>query len=155
MKLSQEHPHVYEFLKSNHMGILSTVTEEGKPWGSAIFFVVDEDFNIFFVTRMETFKYQNMDKNSYAALTVADHETLTTVQLSGKITRVPAENYMDVIFNKLAAIEPKGKSDWTPPLMKVHKGDYIPLQLTPSTLQYADYSTRSSDIDHEYIEKII
>ncbi len=147
--------HVYDFLKHHHMGVLSTVTENNKPWGSAIYFVVDEDFNIFFVTRMKTFKYQNLDANPYVALTVADEENQTTVQLMGKISKVPAEDYMDIVFTRLAAIQPKGDINWSPPLMKVHKGDYMPLRITPSKLQYANYKKQSSDIDHKYIEEII
>jgi len=152
MKANQKH--VYDFLKHHHMGILSTVTEGGKPWGSAIFFVVDEDFNIFFVTRMETFKYQNLEKNPYAALTVADEVKQTTAQLVGKVSRLPAREYME-LFKKLTAIQPKDISNWEPPLMKVHEGDYIPLRLTPSKLQYADFKEVSTDYDHKYIEQII
>lgn len=152
---AQKHTHVYDFLKHHHMGILSTVTEDGKPWGSAIYFVLDEDFNIFFVTRLETFKYQNLEKNPFAALTVADEEKQTTVQLTGNISKVPAADYMDIVFNKLVSIRPKNEVNWAPPIEKVHKGDYMPLRLTPSKLQYADFKKNSTDFDHKYIEKII
>ena len=38
---------VHEFLKDHHMGILSTVSKDGKPWGAAINFVVDDKLNFF------------------------------------------------------------------------------------------------------------
>ncbi len=153
MKAGQKH--AYDFLKLNHMGILSTSTDDCKPWGSAVYFVVDEDFNIFFVTRMKTFKYQNLDKNPYAALTVVDEETQTTVQLMGKISKVPIADYKDIVFTKLVAIRPKGDPNWAPPIEKVHKGDYIALRITPSKLQYANFKLQSKDFDHNYVEKII
>lgn len=137
------------------MGVLSTVTEDNKPWGSAIYFTIDEDLNVFFVTRQETFKYQNLDKSPVAALTIADEENQTTVQLMGHISKVPVKDYMDIVFTRLAEIQPKDDINWAPPLEKVHKGDYIALQLTPSKLQYADFKKHTTDIDHEYIEKII
>ncbi len=137
------------------MGVLSTVTKSNKPWGSAIYFVVDEDFNIFFITRMKTFKYQNLDEKPYAALTVADEDNQTTVQLVGKISKVPVEDYKDIIFTDLVDIQPKDDINWAPPLMKVHKGEYIPLKITPSKLQYANFKKQSNDIEHEYIEEII
>lgn len=137
------------------MGILSTVTEDNKPWGSAIYFVVDEDFNIFFITRKGTFKYQNLEKNPFAALTVADDASQTTVQLAGKISKVPSKDYMDIVFTKLVAIRPKGDDNWAPPIERVQKGDYMPLCLTPNKLQYANFAQPTKNYDHNYIEKII
>ena len=136
------------------MGVLSTVAADGKPWGSAIYFVVDEDFNIFFVTRMETFKYQNLEDSPYAALTVADADEQTTVQLAGKVSRLPAGEYME-LYKKFTAMQPDDISNWAPPIMKIHKGDYMPLQLKPTKLQYANFKQTSTDLDHKYIEKII
>lgn len=147
--------HVHDFLKQHHMGILSTVTGDNKPWGSAIYFVVDDEFNVFFVTRQQTFKYQNIEKNPFAALTVADDEGQTSVQLAGEISKVAVEDYMDVVFTRLAAVRPKGDNNWAPPVEKVYKGDYIPLRLTPTKLQYADFKELSTDFDHQYIEQII
>lgn len=155
MKHSQNHAHVYDFMKHHHMGVLSTVAEDSKPWGAAIFYVVDEEFNVFFVTRQETFKYKNLDNNPYAALTIADEENQTTVQLSGKISRVPAEDYMDIIFTRLVAIRPKGDMYWAPPVEKVSRGDYMALRLTPDKLHYANFKKQTTDLKHDYIEKII
>lgn len=137
------------------MGVLSTVAADGTPWGAAIYYVADEDFNFFFVTRMGTFKYKNLDKTPLAALTIADNETQTTVQVTGKVTKVPIQDYMDIVFDKLAKIRPKDDQNWMPPLTKVHEGNYMPLRLTPSKLQFADYKDVKSDIHAKYIEKII
>ncbi|MCW2763413.1 MAG: hypothetical protein JWR85_3614 [Marmoricola sp.] len=55
--MTSEHPHqkVHAFLRQHHMGVLSTVSSDGEPWGAAIYFIVDEDFTFYFVTRAETF----------------------------------------------------------------------------------------------------
>ena len=152
-------PHKYQkvhaFLRQHQMGVLSTVSEDGMPWGAAIYYVADEGFNFYFVTRAETFKYQNLDKNPYAALTVADADSQTTVQASGMVTRVPVEDYADIVFDKLAKLRPKDDPHWSPPLSKLHAGNYIPLCLTPSKLNYANYKDRKADIHAEYIEQII
>jgi len=137
------------------MGILSTVGADGMPWGAAVYYVTDEDFNFYFVTRAESFKYQNLDKNPVAALTVADSETQTTVQTSGKILRLSPERYIEIVFNKLAHLRPKDDPHWSPPMSKLRMGDYMPLYLVPDKLQFADYGHRKADIDAEYIEHII
>jgi len=153
--LAHQHQKVHAFLRHHPMGVLSTIALDGTPWGSAVYYVADEDFNFYFVTRVETFKYHNLEKTPLAALTITDSDSQTTVQAAGKISRVPVEDYMDVIFDKLAKIKPKDDSNWVPPLTKIHDGNFMPLQLTPTKLQYADYKHVKSDIHADYIEKII
>lgn len=151
------HPHqkIHSFLQHHPMGVLSTVSADGTPWGSAIYYIADKNFNFFFVTRVETFKYDNMDANPIASLTVADDTAQTTVQVFGTISHVPPQDYMEIVFEKLASVKPKDDHMWTPPLNKIHAGNYMPLRLTPTKLQYADFKKRKSDIHATYIEQII
>lgn len=137
------------------MGVLSTATTESAPWGSAIYFYADENFDIYFVTRADTQKYKNITNNPEVALTVADEASQTTVQIAGTITAVPPHDYLEVLFHKLDKIHPRGDETWTPPPNKIHKGNFMPLKLTPSRLQYADYGTYKLDPDASYVETII
>ncbi|MEK7594328.1 MAG: pyridoxamine 5'-phosphate oxidase family protein [Patescibacteria group bacterium] len=146
---------VHDFLKHHPMAVLSTTSDDNKPWGAAIYYVVDDDFNFFFATRAHTLKYENISQNPAAAITIADEASQTTVQAAGELSRVPAEDYMDIVFDKLASIKPKGDHHWVPPTTKIHEGDYMVLKLTPSSLQYADYGTPNPDMRHDYIETII
>ena len=149
------HQKVHAFLKHHPMAVLSTVSHDGTPWGSAVYYIADEDFNFYFVTRVETFKYENLDKNPLAALTIADKDTQTTVQLAGKVSKVPVHDYMQVFFDKFAKLRPEDDYHWAPPLEKIHKGNYMALKLTPTHLQYADYSQTKHDVQADYIETII
>jgi nitroimidazol reductase NimA-like FMN-containing flavoprotein (pyridoxamine 5'-phosphate oxidase superfamily) len=151
----QKHVKVHDFLKRNPLGVLSTVSPGGEPWGGAIYYVADEDFNFYFVTRTNTAKYHNLDKSPMAALTVADPASQTTVQASGKVSKVPVEDYMDIVFDKLARTRSKGGPHWTPPIEKLRGGNYMPLKLIPDKLHYADYGRDKTDPHAEYIERII
>jgi len=153
--MSKDFSKVQEFIKHYHMGILSTVSERGEPWGSAIIFAADDDLKFYFMTRADTLKYKNIEVNPLAALTIADEEKQVEVQASGTISRVDAKDYMDVIFKKLASVKPRGDFQWVPPVIKVHRGDYMILCFTPSSLQYADFRQPKNDVHSEYIEKII
>lgn len=152
---TSEHAEIHAFLKKHPMGVLSTVGSGGEPWGAAIYYLADEDFNIYFVTRAESLKYQNIEKNPHVALTVADGESQVTVQISGVVSAMPVQKYMDVFFDKFAKIRPEGDYRWAPPIDKVHKGNYMPLQLTPSRMQYADYGKHRIEVHDNYIEQII
>jgi general stress protein 26 len=155
MSNHQKHPHVYDFLHQNPLGVLSTVAAGNKPWGSAVYFVVDNDLNFYFITRKKTLKYKNIDQHAVAALTVTDEDSQTTVQATGTITHVPPQEYMDIVFTKLAGIRPKDELDWAPPIEKVHQGDYMPLKLTPTRLQYANFKQQKFDVYDDYIQQII
>ena len=157
MSHTELHKEVFNFLHQHPMGVLSTITDNGAPWGSAIYYVADEDFNFYFVTRMETFKYQNLDKMPLAALTIADSESQTTVQATGTISQLPVKDYADIVFGKLAKIKPDDDYTWMPPIAKIQKGNYMPLRLTPTKMQYANYMDKKlqNDIHAQYIKHII
>lgn len=148
-------PKIHLFLKEHPMGILSTANTTGLPWGAAVYYLADASFNIYFVVRAKSLKYQNIESNPYAGLTVADSETQQTVQLSGPVTAMPAQKYIDIFIDKFAKMRPEGDYQWAPPLEKVHKGSYIPLQLTPALMQYADYGKHRIEVHGNYIEQII
>lgn len=150
-----KHTKVHDFLRHHPMGVLSTVTADGEPWGAAIYYVADENFNFYFVTRVGTSKYHNLDKTPLAALTVADAASQTTVQAMGTVSKVPVKDYADIVFDKLAKLRPKDDLHWSPPLSKLHEGNYMPLRLTPSKLNYADYKHIKHDTHADYIEQII
>lgn len=157
MNEAPEHPHqkVHSFLHHHHMGVLSTVGNDGKPWGSAIYFIADEKFTFYFVTRAETYKYHNLEANPHVALTVADEVNQTTVQLAGSVTPLPYEDYLDVVFRKMSKVRPANDHEWFPPIDKLRAGNYMPLVLTPAKLQYANYKHIKADSHAEYIEHII
>lgn len=137
------------------MGVLSTAGSKSTVWGAAVYYLADKDLNIYFVTRTGTFKYKNIKAQPYAALTVADAEDQITVQLSGKVEQMPINKYMDTYFDKFAAMRLGSDDQSVSPIDKVHEGGYIPLQLTPSYLRYADYGQKRIEANGNYIEQII
>ncbi|HEX7632902.1 MAG TPA: pyridoxamine 5'-phosphate oxidase family protein [Candidatus Saccharimonadales bacterium] len=150
-----KHEKVHDFMRHHPMGVLSTVSGDGTPWGSAIYYVVDEDLNCYFVTRGGTQKYKNLETSPEVALTIVDSATQTTVQLIGKVTPLPVQEYFDIFFDKFAKLRPQEDLSWAPPIEKIHKGNFMPLKITPSHLQYANYGHQKSDAMADYIEKII
>ncbi len=146
---------VLVFLKHNPHGVLATVSEEGKPWGSSIYFATDEDLNLFFITKIKTLKYHNILKNHNVSLTVTDKSLQTTIQIAGKVSKVPAKDIVSVVMKKLAHIKPHDDNNWVPPIVKVNGGEYMVLKITPQTLQYSDYQQTKSNIHDSPTEKII
>jgi nitroimidazol reductase NimA-like FMN-containing flavoprotein (pyridoxamine 5'-phosphate oxidase superfamily) len=146
---------VHEFLRHHPLGALATVSADGRPWSSPIYFVVDDNLHFYFVTRRETLKYKNLKQNQSAALSITDQDMQITVQVLGKISEVPPSEAIHIVLDKLERVRPAGDYNWAPPIMKVHKGDYNVLKLIPTTLQYANFKQFKSDIHDDYIEKVI
>ncbi len=145
---------VKSFLKDHHVGVLSTSSTNGEPWGATIGFAHDDDLNFYFLTRANTLKFKNIEENPQAALTITDEEKQITVQTRGTISRVETSDYTEIVFKKLMETGPKA-SQWVPPVVKVHEGDYRVLMLTPTKLQYADYRQVISDPNASHIQQII
>lgn len=153
--MSDSRHKAYNFLKQHSMGVVSTSDKDGKPWGSAVYYIVDEEFNVYFVTRAETNKYQNIKHNTGVSFTVADASTKTTIQLKGEVNEISASDYMNNLFDKFMKVRHQDNHNWSPPINKLHAGSFMPLRIKPTYLQYADYGRQSTDVDHNYIEQII
>lgn len=143
-----------DFLRSQPMAVLST-TSNNEPWGAAIYYVADDNFNFFFVTRSGTHKYKDIETNPKAALTIADEKTQVTVQVAGNLSHVPTRDIKDIVFTKLASIKPKNDKSWLTPVIKVHEGDWEVMQLTPTKLQYANFKEKKTEVFDEYINVLI
>ncbi|MCA9325693.1 pyridoxamine 5'-phosphate oxidase family protein [Candidatus Saccharibacteria bacterium] len=143
------------FVRSQQFGVLSTSDKDGQPWGAAIFFLVDDDFNFYFLTRTGTQKFGDIDQNPQVALTVVDRQSQVTVQLAGTVSKVDLNEYAHDLLPKFANLKPDDDEHWHPPVDKIHSGNYVPLKITPTRLQYADYGQKTEDITADHIVKII
>jgi len=73
-------------LRAERIGVLSTVSGAGDPWSSAVHFLVDQDFNFYFLTRKSTLKYKNAGSNGKAAFNVGFKENpLGNFQIVGRV----------------------------------------------------------------------
>jgi uncharacterized pyridoxamine 5'-phosphate oxidase family protein len=145
----------YSFLKANPHGVLSTADAGGKPWGSVIYFAVDEDLTLHFMTKVKTLKAKNLAHNASVSLCVYDESLQKTLQLSGAVSQTPVKELPDVVMRKLSTIKPKSAVTWTPPVVKLDAGDYAVFSIKPDYIQFADYGKLQHDIHANPIERIL
>lgn len=73
-------------LREKKIGVLSTVSGAGDPWSAVVHFLVDQDFNFYFLTRKSTLKYKNLANSGKAAFNVGfSEDPLDNFQIVGKI----------------------------------------------------------------------
>lgn len=134
----------FNFLDKHKVGVLATVDPNGDPHAAAIYYFIDEDFTISFVTKAGTKKAGNLQQNNHAVLVVYEAESQTTVQVTGIVTEVTDIVEVNQIFTKAiyASIDTAKKS--VPPLARLKEGDYVGYRLTPKQVRMAVFSHAKS-----------
>ncbi len=72
-----------KFLKEKVLAVVSTVSPTGKLESATVMYFVDDEFNFYFVTRLNTRKSDNLRTNSNIAVVVGTELAPVTVQIEG------------------------------------------------------------------------
>lgn len=63
-----------KFIKSKKLLILSTVDKKGRPWTCNVYFSVDKDFNLFFVSSPNSNHSKHIKDNPHVSFSIAWHD---------------------------------------------------------------------------------
>lgn len=132
-----------KFLKTHAIGHFTTLTADGKPYASTVYYYINSMMDIFIITLEETDKYKNIRKNSDVALVITDDESLQTVQIQGNATEVVDPAIRMAIVEQLAIIQARSKSSWPPPITKLNKGKLHLIKVTPSWIRFSDFKAEN------------
>lgn len=121
-----------------HIGVLSTVSEEGRAESAAVYFSFDEDLNFYFLTRMGSRKYKNILNNPIVSFVAYSEHPPQTFQLEGKVSIVsdPTEQrkaFTDVYIN-IAKKESKN-----PPVSQTMDSALAVMKISPLWARLSDY----------------
>jgi general stress protein 26 len=134
-----DHQKAHDFLLSHPVGVLATTNPDNTPQASAVYFSIDKQLNVYFTTKRDTSKHQNIEHNPTVVLVVYEAQTQTSVQLQGKASLVDDPETMQSIFHgTLDAAEKTGK-DVVPPIAKIFAGPYVAYKLTPDSINLSEY----------------
>lgn len=132
------------FLADHYSGVLATASAEGSPHGTVVYYLPEPDFSLYFVTKEGTQKYKNIQENNRVAFVIYDEKSQTTLQVHGTVHVVDdLEKKRETIHNMTnSSIALSGTL--LPPAYKVTAGDYVVMQLVPSTIDLAIYARTDS-----------
>jgi uncharacterized protein YhbP (UPF0306 family) len=110
---SEEKKILVDFLKNHKLMTLATF--DNKPWIATVFYVSDEDFNLYFLTSPKTEHGQHIAKNGMIACNIIDsHQKVTDqkvgLQLEGTAEKVSTFESIKKILQMWHAINP-GKEE--------------------------------------------
>lgn len=131
------------FLKSNDMAVLSTIDRTGNVHGALVYYLSDQDNNIYVLTKSGTGKGRNVYAHSQVALTIHKEGTLQTLQLEGIADIETDQTVKDEVLQKIVKPRRFQGESHMPPVTKLHVGAYMVIRITPTVLKYRDYAKDS------------
>lgn len=130
---------IFEFLQSHPIGVLASVTDQGKPHATTIYFAVHDDFTITFTTKRDTKKHQVLAQNPNVCLVVFEAFSQTTVQVDGVALELADQNAAIEAFGNTLKASMQTSDAGVPPISKLFAGNYIAYQLKPDAIKMAVY----------------
>ncbi len=130
---------VLEFLNNHKVGVLATVDPSNEPHATAIYFTVDDNLDIFFMSKTKTKKADNLEQNNHAVLVVYEAATQTTVQATGVVSVISDTTEANHVFGRIVSASLDESDTPVPPISRLQEGDYVVYKLAPAELRMATY----------------
>lgn len=140
---------VLEFLQTEPLATLVTMSAESRPCTATVFTYVDEDFNCYCVTKESTEKYENISRNAVVALSYYSEAKLASCEVSGNASIVhEGEDVTEAIEKLLEIMETRHGREWVPPVSQLNDTRFGIIKIVPTHLKFIDYAN-SPDKDAE------
>lgn len=134
---TERNQRIYSFLQSQPIGVLATVDPNNDPHAAVIYFSVDDDFNILFVTKRDTKKSDNIEHNSHVMMVVYEAASQTTAQITGIAKQVTDTDIVaEALAGNVAAASQTSESGQSP-LDKLRAGSHVAYCIQPASIKMA------------------
>lgn len=144
VKFSDKKQRIFDFLFETSIGVLSSTDPDGDPHGAVIYFTINQDFEVEFLTKSETKKYDNLIHNNHVMLTVFQPLTQTTVQLTGVAQEITDGFIMNEIAGRVMGTSLKTSDAGLMPLHKLRAGSFVAFKIVPVEVRMAVYARPDS-----------
>lgn len=151
LNLSEDKPKIAKFLAKNQIGMLATADDSGQPYVSTIYFVVDPDLNVYFITKGKTTKYKHLIQNPKAALAVYEAKSQSTVQIYGSAEQILDFPTINDIFRRILVVTNATSESAIPPVSKLVGNDYKCFRIRSRTIRMAEYTKPEHGYKNEEI----
>lgn len=127
------------FLQNQRSGVLATADNGGSPYATPIYYVCDDDYNLFFTAKHGTQKVKNMKQNNKIALAVYDEPTQAVAHILGTVEFIKDKKIQEQVINNLhdASIE-KSAENLSPPEKLLGDG-FVVARIKPTVIRLAVY----------------
>jgi general stress protein 26 len=139
---------VFNFLNDNNLGYLATISNENEPHCAAVYYIIEPEFSIYFISKSVSKKVKNILNNPKTAFTVAEKDDIPkTAQMQGTTVQIEANTE---IIHKLSVSSLKN-NDFFPPSIKLPGSGLSLMKFTPHKIQWVS-GNFSNDIEINHID---
>lgn len=132
-------PEAQAFLRSHNLGVISTVDRTGNVHGAVVYYLIDQNSLIYILTKSDTSKSHNIHVNGQVAFTVHEPGTMKTAQVQGMAEIETDQKIIGEVFLKILSPKPYSSGKKLPPVIKLHKGDFTVIKISPTVMSFHDY----------------
>lgn len=138
--LTERQWRIYRFLSANPAGVLSSVSPDGDPHGTVVYFSIDKSFKLCFLTKDGTRKYDNLKRNNHVMLTVFEPASQTTVQIEGVAYEITDSVDVNAVAGAVLSACLKTSNSGMVPITNLQAGSYVAFRIKPKLIRMAVYS---------------
>lgn len=141
-----------QFLHSKSIAVVSTLSPAGLPTSATVYFVVDDDFNFYFITKTFSRKFKNLSTNPNASMVVGTDNEPATAQIEGKVERVVDHAIFMEKFRQFEEIF--SHNSYVAPIFQMAPDDnnLVMFKLVPNWLRWLDL--RAEKVDGGFVQII-
>ncbi len=132
--------HIYDFLQSQKTGVLSTVGKHDRPYGAVVYFSIDKEFNVYFTTKRDTRKSENIQHNKHVSFVTFEPVSQTTAQIVGTAEEISDPTEAQDIFRAMLKTAFTTSLSGLPPISKLYAGYYISYRIKPEHINMAVFA---------------
>lgn len=115
---------IRDYIDHHPVATLGTVNADGSPHGAIVYvYAGTRQPVIYFITKHDTNKYQNLQERPRVSVTVVDPSENSTLQADGRAFTVQDPGVIDMVMKRAARAHASSK-ELLPPIAKLRAGAY-------------------------------
>jgi general stress protein 26 len=137
--------HLAELVESlgQTTGVLSTLGEDGGVDSAVVYFTIDRNLNLYFFTRSNSKKFQNIGNNSNVSFVAYSERLMQTFQMRGDASIIDDPVEQRNAFEEMLKIARKSSSH--PPITQMMESEIMVLKVIPLWARFSNFDTSKED----------
>ncbi len=128
------------FLKANHGGVLATCGSDDKPHASTVYYICDDEFNVYFLTLISSRKYKALRENPRVAFVVSTSDVPQTLQMEGTAEEIQSDALKLKLSAELVDLLLEKSKTYFAPIVKLDSAEIVLMWVKPSWVRWGDYT---------------
>jgi general stress protein 26 len=131
------------FLKRHKVGVLATSAGDYQVHASMVYYVANDNFNIFIITSMDSRKFKALQAHPQVAFTIATPDVPQTLQIEGMAMDISLDEEASMKKDELFKVLNSNPWFYTP-IAKLDPADSVIVWIRPTWIRWADYAFAES-----------